>query len=253
MGFGLAPVTLGASLGLSVGGIGLAVLGGGTAAGASIADIAIQTSNVKDAQEHLVHDYDQLNVISALARAIDIEEINDKRQKCSDDSTKEVAKVVGETLFHGISRTGNLSMRLAELGVSSTLEIGAAALKVGGTAARGIAAVGIALNVVLIPIDLAEIIRSSRSLKKGSETKAIEQLNQILDKLKHHKQDVIEVLNDQKQHLGAQLERQSEATREQSEQQNQVTTKRAEGQIGVTNKPGRAAFNWPKLELHHSI
>ena len=41
-GFGLAPVTAGASIGLSVGGIAIAVAGGGTAAGASIADTVKQ-------------------------------------------------------------------------------------------------------------------------------------------------------------------------------------------------------------------
>ena len=78
-------------------------------------------------------------------------------------------------------------MRLAELGVYGTLEIGALALRVGGVAARGIAAAGIVLTVVLIPIDIAEIIRSSFSLAKGSQTKAIKQLTDTVQQLKEQK------------------------------------------------------------------
>ena len=69
-GFALAPVTFGTSIGLSVSGIFLAVAGGGTAAGASFTDMAIEKSNVKCVQEQLACDYDDLNLISAIAKKI---------------------------------------------------------------------------------------------------------------------------------------------------------------------------------------
>jgi hypothetical protein len=48
-------------------------------------------------------------------------------------------------------------------------------MRVGSAAAKGIAAVGILLkfNVILLPIDLAEIIQSSFNLARESRTKAI--------------------------------------------------------------------------------
>ena len=189
VGFAIAPFTFGASIGLSVSGIALAVAGGGTAAGASIADIVIQKSNVKHAQEQLARDYDQLNAIRELAETIK-KKIDDIKQQCQGVSPAQFVVVFGEVLTQGVVRTGNLGMRLAELAVFGTLEIGAAAVRVGGAAARGIAAAGIALNVVLIPIDLIEIVRSSVSLAKGSQTKAIKQLTDIAVQLEEQKQAI---------------------------------------------------------------
>ena len=85
-------------------------------------------------------------------------------------------------------------MRVAELIAYGNLEIGIIALRVGGAAAKGIAAAGIVLNVVLIPIDITEIIRSSHSLRKGSQTKAIKQLTDTLKKLKEQKEAFENVL-----------------------------------------------------------
>ena len=195
VGFGLAPVTLGASLGLSVSGIALAVVGGGTAAGASIADTFLQKSNIKHVQDQLAYDYQQLDAISQTAKEIE-KVIDGTRQKCPGMSTREFAAVFGEVFTQGIARTTNVAVKLAELGVYSTLEIGAFALRVGGAAARGIAAAGIVLNVILIPIDIAEIIRSSFSLAKGSQTKAIKQLTDTVKQLKKQKaaiEDLLEV------------------------------------------------------------
>lgn len=59
----------------------------------------------------------------------------------------------------------------------------AAALRVGGTAAKSTAGVGLALNIVLIPINLIEIARSSHRLRKGKQTKAVEQLKEIVEHL----------------------------------------------------------------------
>jgi hypothetical protein len=181
-GFGLAFVTLGASIGLTVPGIALAVAGGSTAAGASIADTIIQKSNVKKAQEQLKDDYDQLYTIQVIAKIIDNDTAaaTDARKECPEVGKK---GVVGEVLAHGVLRAGNIGVRAAEIAVSNSLEIGAAALRIGGAAARSVAVVGLVLNVALIPIDLIEIVRSSLSLKKGSQTKAVKQLKGIGEQL----------------------------------------------------------------------
>ena len=53
--------------------------------------------------------------------------------------------------------------------------------------------------VVLIPIDLADIIRSSYSLAKGSQTNAIQKLNGRVKQLEQQKQDMTELLQEQTQ------------------------------------------------------
>ena len=197
LGFGLAPVTFGASIGLSVGGIALAVAGGGTAAGASIADIVIQKSNVKEAQEQLTHDYHLLQEIHEIAEGFqNVSQIDVNQQQSQGVSNTEVAAISGEVLGQGLFRTGNLGVRLAEVTAFSTLDIGAAAVRAGGVAARGVAAAGIVLNVVLIPIDLIEIVRSSVSLAKGSQTKAIKRLNEIVQQLEEQLQTIRQIQNE---------------------------------------------------------
>ena len=182
LGFGLAPVTLGASIGLSAAGIAIAVAGGGTAAGASIADTVIQKLNVKQAQERLEDDYDQLYMIQVIAKIIDSNTAaaTGAREECPGVDNN---RVIGEVLGQGVLRAGNIGMKVAEIAAANTLEIGAAALRVGGTAARSVAAVGLVLNVALIPIDLIEIVRSSVSLARGSQTKAVEKLTEIVEQL----------------------------------------------------------------------
>ena len=198
LGFGLAPVTFGASVGLSVGGIALAVAGGGTAAGASIADIFIQKFNVNHAQEQLRRDYDQFYEIREVAEEIQTRyQIEADQQQFQGVSNTEAAAVSGEALGQGFIRASNVGLRVAEVAAFSTLDIGAAALRTGGAAIRGVAAVGIVLNVVLIPIDLIEIIRSSVSLAKGSQTRAIRRLNEAVQQLEEQLETVRQIRNEQ--------------------------------------------------------
>jgi uncharacterized spore protein YtfJ len=180
-GFILAHFTAGASIGLSACGIALAALGGGTAAGASIIDIFIQKSGIKDVQDQLDHDYKQLDGISQTTRNIK-EKFNCARQEYPDI----IAAVFGVVFAQGV-RTTNLRMRVAEPIAFDNLEIGALVLRVGNAAARAIAIAGIVLTVVLIPIDIAETIRSSFSIRKGSQTEAIEKLINIVEQLKEQK------------------------------------------------------------------
>ena len=187
-GFILAPFTAGLSIGLSVGGIAVATLGGGTAAGASLADAYLQKENIKHVQDQLARDNKQLEAISQTARKIK-KEIDDTRQKYPDVSTvAEFGRVF--TVTQGVARAGNAAVKLTELGVHGTMETGALALRVGGAAAKSIAAAGIVLNVILIPIDLAEILRSGFSLITGSQTEAIKQLTDIVEKLKKQKKAI---------------------------------------------------------------
>ena len=189
-GFALAPFTFGASVGLSVGGIFLAVAGGGTAAGASFTDMAIEKSNVKRAQEQLARDYDDLNLICALAKEIE-KQIDDERQQCEDNTIRKAAE--------GIFQGGAIGLKLAQTTVVNALKIGTTVLRIGGAAAKGVAAAGVAANVLLIPVDLVEIVLSSHSLANGSQTKAIKRMNKIVVQLEEQKRAIAEILQEQTQ------------------------------------------------------
>ena len=175
VGFGLAPVTLGASIGLSAVGIGIAVAGGATTAGASIADIFIQKSNLKEVQNRLDRDFEQVKAIQGIAEKIE-KIITKIHKKCPNVSTTTFIAVIAEVFTQGLFRTGRVGIKIVELIALGSLEIGAAAFRVGGAAAKGIAGAALALNIVLIPIDIIEIVRSGISLGEGSQTKAIEKL-----------------------------------------------------------------------------
>ena len=200
-GFALAPVTFGASIGLSVSGIAIALAGGSTAAGASIADTVIEKSNVKHTQQQIKDDYDQLYTIQVIAKVIKNNATTDGRQKCPAVGKDKLVAMFGEVLAQGFLRVSNVGVRVAEIAAFNTLEMGAAALRVGGAAAKGVAAAGIALNAVLIPIDLIEIVRSSISLARGSQTKAIEKLNDLVEQLEQQKQAMTELLQNQTQEI----------------------------------------------------
>lgn len=191
IGFGIAPVTFGASLGLSIAGIGVAVAGGATAAGASIVDTVTQKANVKEAQEIVRRDYDQLEAIRKIADQIE-KTIDEMRKKCPNISHSQFAGMISAVVSHTFIRGSNLVIRLTELGLYTGLEVGAAVLRVGGAAAKSVAAVGIAFNIILIPLDLFEIVRSSINLAKNSETDAVRKLNKIADDLEKQKEEIKE-------------------------------------------------------------
>lgn len=179
---------MGGSIGLSAAGIAIAAAGGATAAGASITDsVFLQRTNVKKAQEKLTNDYERLSEIVMLAehinKVIRMEEYPGIKHEMS-------TGLVGEVLIHTMLRGGNTVMKITEAGLSTGLEIGAAALRVGGITAKSIAAAGIVLNIALIPIDLVEIVLSSISLKKHSKTDAVEKLHKIAEQLETQKESI---------------------------------------------------------------
>ena len=189
VGFGLAPVTFGASIGLSAAGIVIAVAGGAAVAGASVADIFIEKSNLKEVQDRLDRDFKQVKAIQGIAERI--EKIIQKiREKCPNVSATTFIAVFAEVFAQGLVQTGRVGIKIAEFIVLGSLEIGAAALRVGGAAAKGIAGAAIAINIVLIPIDIIEIVRSGINLAKGSQTKAIEKLNALASELEDQKKSL---------------------------------------------------------------
>ena len=177
----MAPATAGLSLSLPVIGAALAVAGGGATVGASIADVLIQKSNVQQAQQQLTRDYEQLYVISALATAI--------QRRVDDEREREQCQ--------GIS-TPKLHVR-AELGVALTQDIfrtGIRIASIGGTVAT---ITGVVTNMITIPFDLIEIVRSSSSLANGSETDAVKELSKIVEQLEQEKEAIARIQEEQDQ------------------------------------------------------
>ena len=234
-GFAIAPITFGASIGLPVLGVTLAVAGGSTAAGASIADTVIQKSNVKQAQQQLRDDYDQLHTINVIAKVIKSNDTSDERQECPGVAKNQLF-TLGEVLTQGFLRASNVGMKAAEITAFNTLEIGATAVRVGGAAAKGVATAGIILNAVLIPIDLIEIVRNSVSLAKGSKTKAIKTLIDIVEKLEKQKETMAAALENQRhikakelpQPTGEQADVHTQASGEQADVHTQASSEQAD-------------------------
>ena len=173
-GFALAPFTLGGSLSVSVLGLGASVLGGATAAGASIVDTLIEKSNIKDIQKQLDDDNLQVEVIQQMAK--DIQEAIETTQANIQVGS---AVTIGIQVVTGAARIGNVGMKATEIAASGTLKLGAAALRAGGSVAKGVAGVALGLNIVMIPIDLAEIMQSGYRLRNGSLTEAVKKLNTL--------------------------------------------------------------------------
>ena len=127
-GFVMDPSKFSLSLGLTFVGSVLAAAGGGTTAVTSIAGIIIRKSNVKQAQQQLKRDYEQLYIISAQAIAIQ-RRIDDyhERQQCQGISTTKLLAKLGIALTHGVFQTGNLGIKVTLLFTATF-----AAMKAGG-------------------------------------------------------------------------------------------------------------------------
>ena len=189
LGLGLAPFTLGASLGISAAGIGIAAAGGATVAGASIADIFIEKSNLEDVQKRIDRDFEKVKEIQRIAERMK-NIIQDIRKKCPEIGDDTFLEVFAAVFTQGVFRGSSVGLKIAELVVAGSVGIGASAIRLGGAAAKGIAGAALALNIVLIPIDLIEIVRSGISLGEGSQTRAIEKLNALALELEDQKESI---------------------------------------------------------------
>ena len=195
LGFALAPVTFGASLGLTIGGVAIATAGGATAAGASIVDIVIAKTGVKEAQEQIDFDQNKLKEIALIQDQI--REQNERiREKCPDLKEVDIFRVTDVFSYvQGIARAGNLAFRVGEAAGISALEFGSLGLRAAGVAARAVATAGIVLNVVIIPLDIIEIVRSGWNIAHGNETKASKQLREKANELEEQKNEICDQMN----------------------------------------------------------
>ena len=182
VGLALAPFTFGTSLVLVISGVAATVLGGTTVTGASIADLAIQRSNVKEAQEHLDYDYRELRTIIELVEEMR-EMLNTVEQKCSSIDKLTVAVIITEVFTEGATRLGKIGIKAPELAVEGGEQEGAP---------NGVTIAGLVLNIAMIPIDIAEIIRSSYNTTRGRESNAVKKMEQTIIDLEEQKHQVQE-------------------------------------------------------------
>ena len=174
LGFALAPVTFGASLGLTIVGVAIATAGGLTAAGASITDTALTKNGVTEAQKQLTYDQGKLQEIQAMQDQITEQNLMMK-ERCR--NLKNV------NIFRGISVFA-LPLRQVQEKTANF------ALKVEKTAAthRGVSTpANVFLNAVMIPI---EILKSGWNIINGNESIAIKRLHHTADQLEEQKNEI---------------------------------------------------------------
>ena len=167
--------------------------GGTTSAGASIVDMIISKVKLSDVQKQIDTDNKKLEELIQQKKVV--EEITELLQKRI-NSSRENKDVLGAfTATTTVGRVGSGAVAICATGKGAAklvLESGAQVGKVGGGIAKGGAAAArfgraalqgaavgsIALEAVVIPLNIAEIVVSGISLYKGSETKASRQLRE---------------------------------------------------------------------------
>ena len=174
----------------------ISVAGGGTSAGASIVDIIISKVKLSNVQKQIDNDNKKLEELIQQKKVIEeITELLQKRMNSSHES-KDVLGVFTATTTVGrvgsgaaaIYATGKGAVKFGEIVLKSGVQVGkvgsgivkggAAAARFGRVALQGAAVGSIALEAIVIPLNIAEIVMSGISLYKGSETKASHQLRE---------------------------------------------------------------------------
>uniref|UniRef100_A0A1X7U7Q6 Caspase family p20 domain-containing protein n=1 Tax=Amphimedon queenslandica TaxID=400682 RepID=A0A1X7U7Q6_AMPQE len=165
LGLALIPVTLGASVGLSVAGgaIGASATLGGV--GAFITRTILEIKQLKSAQEHISLDQQLSISINEIAMKYSAAMV-----KCTESalSSGEMVGVVAGGA-QSLANLGRAGMSIAVAGVESAAEVGAIALRTGARVA-GVALAGISLAVT-VPIDIGFIGYHSYNIHKSSKDK----------------------------------------------------------------------------------
>lgn len=175
VGLALAPVTLGISLIVSGVGIGVAVAGGVTGAGASIAD----TVNIKTKCKRVQEMIDQINVqMESLKETADNINLAIKNIQCTSD----VDQLIGVTRIFGRSALTSVELsRLVQLSKITTVASRGAQLATRGVEAA--AAISGVLAALFIIIDAVFIVKGAIDLHKGSKTEEAAKIRACAEEL----------------------------------------------------------------------
>ena len=174
-----------------IAGTAISITGGAASTGASITKIFI--SKVKQKTKKVQKQIDADNkMIEDLLQLNDAPHENHSEAELSAVSpiTRAGSGVsVGGRAAATAVRGGKNVPRLGQIG-RSVARGGAVALEVGSVALQGIAVGGIVVEAVAIPLNIAEIVMSGRSLYKGSETTAARKLREKAKKYKVQLNDI---------------------------------------------------------------
>ena len=171
VGLGLIPVTFGGSVALSVIGAGVGVAGGAVTIASTVTDKVMSKHKLKQAKAIIDIDRqltEQVNEI-LMERYVSI-----AIRENPAASREEAVAVVLQS--RQLVRFGAVTANAATSGVQvarSALHGSVFALRVTGSAARGIAIVGGVVTFLTVPLDLGELIYNSVKLYNRSDTKAI--------------------------------------------------------------------------------
>ncbi|XP_075719723.1 uncharacterized protein LOC142760421 [Rhinoderma darwinii] len=185
VGLALAPVTLGASLIVSGVGIGVAVAGGITGAGASIADTVNIKKNSKLVQEMVGQIDVMMKRLKKISYIINLEARN-LQCRFGGDKSFDLTRVLGRSTLTTLEIS-----RIAQLGKITTVASRGAQLATRGVQAA--AAISGVLAGLFIIIDAVFIVNGAIDLHKGSKTEEAAKIRTCAADLQKLYQDLQEV------------------------------------------------------------
>lgn len=202
-GFGLAFVTFGASLPLLIVGIVVGAAGGATIAGADIGYLVVSSKQLKTVNRVCQRDYDQMREVHRLSKKL--EENLEELCHLFPHLTKD--QFLGLILERRSQRTGGLSLgHSIHLGLSAVAAVDMtrigtqiAARTVWRTlnvAGKVVGVVGVAFDVVLVPIDIALMVKAAVDIHKynggkgTSNSNAAQKVQRVLDDLNKHTENM---------------------------------------------------------------
>lgn len=168
VGFGLIPVTFGASLALTIVGTAIGVAGGATSAGATIADMVKTKAGTKEAERVIKADQEQTEEINDILRLMAkmIERIESEHSAVSRANILTLMLRGGQ----GVGYIGSLVAKFTVEGLEIARVGVVAGLRLAG--AGGVAIAGGVVSALLIPMDIADIAYNATKLHKKSDSNA---------------------------------------------------------------------------------
>ena len=192
IGLGLIPVTLGGSIALSVVGAGVSVAGGAVSITSAVTDKVMSKGKLKEAKAMIDIDIQLTEQVNSL-----IKKMPQEMPQESPASREEAVTVAfqGRQLVRTVAVTASAGTGGAQV-ARSAFHGGLFALRVTGSAARGVAIVGGVATALTVPIDLGELIYNSVKLYKKSETKAAKWFDEQLESLRTQEKEIEELLEE---------------------------------------------------------
>lgn len=199
VGFGLIPVTLGGSLVIAGVGGGIALLGGLTSLGATLADLIISNRELKNAQELLTIDKQLCQVINNLR--IELANIAHRLATQLPNEDKENITIALLSAAQGVTRAATIFARIgvdaaqiAELGGIAAIDGGIMVLRIAGAATRGIAIAGGIVTALVLPLDIYELVINAYRLRNNRDNNVSKWIQDQLRIMDEQQQSVQELL-----------------------------------------------------------